>query len=458
MGNANLPASVIVVAYNNLAYTRQCIEHVTAYTALPHELIVIDNGSTDGTQEWLARLAPRSGTRVALKRLTNADNRGFAPAVNQGLAVAEGAFVCLVNNDLLVAPGWLETLLDHLTAEPRAGAVGPMGSGIGGKQDWAAIYGPLPYIGPNGLDREAFLAFAARLRAGVAGAFTEAKSLSGSCWVMRTELLRQLGGLDEGCRNGADDADLSLRLRLAGYRLYVAEDVFVHHYGHVTFSLLGRAAESAAAEAAWAHFNDKWRHVGVPWETLFVNEDRWHYDGRFRNPRGFAAAYRPARIQLDLGSGDNPAGGVGCLDWIHCDRRPGPCVEVVCDVRTLPFPDNHADVVRASHLVEHLELDEVPDALREWHRVLKPGGRLTLITPDLEHACREYVAGRLSAGGVTANLLGAGGFPENLHRSLWDRVSLTVVLQQAGFAEAVRDVQCPDWQLKMDAVKGLRAS
>jgi predicted SAM-dependent methyltransferase len=414
---------------------------------------VVDNGSDDDTVAWLRTLPPVEGHRRNLKIVENRENRGFAPAVNQGLARAEGAFVVLLNNDLLVPPGWLSALMRQLNTLPHAGAVGPMGSGIGGKQDYAAIYGPLPYITPEGSGRHGFLDFAARWESVARGTFTEAKSLSGSCLFMRTELLRALGGLDEGCRMGADDADLSLRLRLQGYRLYVAEDVFVHHYDHVTFAALDSEAQQRAADTAWEHFAQKWRDVGVDWDTLFMNETRWHYDARFRNRRGFAPAYRPARVLLDLGSGDNPAGGVGNPDWIHCDCRPFPCVEVVADVRALPFPERHADEVRASHVIEHFDLDEVPAVLREWARVLKPGGRLTVITPDLAFMCREYAAGRMSAGAVSMNLLGTGGWPENVHRSLWDRVSLTMALEAQGFDRIVRDPDYPAWQLKLDAVK-----
>ncbi|CAB1128376.1 conserved protein of unknown function [Candidatus Hydrogenisulfobacillus filiaventi] len=441
-----------MVTWNNLAHTRRCLAALEAHTDAPYELIVVDNASGDGTVDWVRTLPRAQGLRRGLVLLTNPENRGFAPAVNQGLAAAGGETVCLLNNDLLLPPGWLSRLHRQLDLLPDAGAVGPLGSGLGAKQDYVVAYGPLPYLDP-GNDGAAFTAFARAWAETAAGTFTEAKSLSGACLLMRTALLRAMGGLDPGCRLGADDADLSLRLRLAGYRLYVAEDVFVHHFGHASFARLNPAAEAAVAQEAWDHFNRKWQGLGVDWETLFVNEVRWHYDGRFRNRRGYAPLTRPPRIRLDLGSGTQPAGGAGNPDWIHCDGRLGPCVEVVCDLRALPFPDDHADVVRASHVLEHFAPAEVPAVLQEWGRVLKPGGVLTVITPDLAHTCRAYTAGQVSAGAVTANLLGAGEDAPDLHRSLWDTVSLTVVLQQAGFAAIRRDPAYPAWQLKLDARK-----
>ena len=445
--------SIIVVTWNNLRYTQECIEFLTAYTDVAYELIVVDNGSTDGTIEWLNELRSEDRSRIALKIIRNSLNEGFAHAVNEGLAEASGDYVFLLNNDLLVSPGWLGTLIGHLETLPNAGAVGPMGGGIGGKHDYVASYGSVPY-NDDGVDKDLFVEFSQRIAHDYAGDYTEAKSLSGCCLLIATDLFRTLGGLDEGHKMGADDADLSLRLRLQGYRLYIAEDVYVHHYGHVSFALLEHDLQDQVVQDSWTYFNRKWRDVGVPWDTLFMNEEHWNYEGWFRNRRGFASTLRPDQVRLDLGAGKFPAGGVGNSDWIHCDILSFPCIVVVCDVRNLPFPDNHAEEIYASNVIEHFTLEEVSSVLKEWARVLKPGHTLTIITPDIEHTCREYVAGHISGVVVSMNFLGEGGFWENMLRSLWDRVSLTIVLQNHGFVEVVRDTDYPEWQLKLVATKG----
>jgi len=274
--------SIIVVTWNNLRYTKECIEFVQKYTDAPYELIIVDNASTDGTPEWLKTI----GAIV----IENGENEGFSKAVNKGLAVAKGEYVFLLNNDLLVPPHWLSTLIKHIETLPNAAAVGPMGCAIGSKQDYAAIYGEAPWDG-NPHNVQTFIDFTNKLNTKYSGDFTEAKSLSGACMLIRADIFQELG-LDEGCRMGADDADLSLELRLKGYRLYVAEDVLVYHYNHVTFKLLDTEAQDKSANDSWDHFNHKWRNVEADWDTLFENEDKWHYDGLFKNRRGYAESRR----------------------------------------------------------------------------------------------------------------------------------------------------------------------
>lgn len=83
--------SIVVVTHNQLAYTRMCVDSVLLRTDESFELIFVDNGSTDGTVEYLRSLS-------TAKTLFNTENRGFAPAVNQGLQVAQGEQVVLLNN------------------------------------------------------------------------------------------------------------------------------------------------------------------------------------------------------------------------------------------------------------------------------------------------------------------------------------------------------------------------
>lgn len=441
--------SIIIVTWNNFKYTKECIKYLTEYTDKFYELIVVDNASSDGTVRWLETLTHKEGNRTGLKIIKNKENVGFSKAVNQGLAVANGDYVFLLNNDLLVSEYWLSTLIGHLETLPNAGAVGGMGRAIGGKQDYAAIYGQLPYEDVNG-----FIDFSQKVYYKNKGNYTETKILSGSCMLIKADLFRNLGGLDEGCKMGADDADLSIQLRLKGYRLYVAEDIFFHHYNHVSFLLLDDQAREQAYADSWDYFNHKWQHLNLDLDILLMNEERWNYDGLFKNRRGYAEAVQLKLIKLDLGSGENPAGGIGNKEWIHCDAYDFPCIEIVCDLKKLPFEDNYADEIFSSNVIEHFTYEEAPKVLKEWLRVLKPGGKITLTTPDVEYTCKEYVKGNIFAGVVGMNFLGKGGFMENTHKSLWDTIQLTYVIGQQGFVDIVRDIDYPDWQLKIVAKKG----
>lgn len=98
--------SIIILTYNQLDYTKQCIDSIRKYTAAgTYELIVIDNKSTDGTPEWLSQ-------QHDILAVLNDRNEGFPKGCNQGIALAKGENVLLLNNDVIVTPRWLDLLVE----------------------------------------------------------------------------------------------------------------------------------------------------------------------------------------------------------------------------------------------------------------------------------------------------------------------------------------------------------
>lgn len=216
-----MKTSIVILTHNQLDYTLRCLESVQAHTS-DYELIVVDNGSTDGTAELLRQ----SGFKTELNRR----NEGFAKGCNQGLALAEGDNVLFLNNDTVVTAGWLEAMERLLEREPLCGMVGPVSNYVSGPQRVDAPYGP----GIDGLEP-----FAAQRAAGWRGRSWELPRLVGFCLLLRRRLALEMGGFDEGYGLGNyEDDDLCLRLRRDGWRLLVACDSFVHHYGHVTMNAL----------------------------------------------------------------------------------------------------------------------------------------------------------------------------------------------------------------------------
>jgi GT2 family glycosyltransferase len=243
--------SVVVVTRDNLAFLRLCLESVLAGTESPFELIVVDNGSSDGTPAYLARLAERNPN---VRLIANESNRGFAAACNQGAALAAGEVLVLLNDDAAVSHGWLGRLAAHLD-RPDVGMVGPATNRTGNEAQIDADY--RTWAG--------FARFADARAGQHAGEAFEIPTLTMFCVAMRRALYEQVGPLDERFEIGLlEDDDYSRRVREMGYRLLCADDAFVHHFGETSFGKLAASGQYARVlEANRARFEEKW---GVPWQ------------------------------------------------------------------------------------------------------------------------------------------------------------------------------------------------
>ena len=101
--------SIIVPGWNQLEFTKQCVAALKEHTRPSWELIVVDNGSTDGTAIYLE--GARDMAAVPVTVVSNATNLGFPAAINQGLRLARGEYLVLLNNDVVVTDGWLDQLI-----------------------------------------------------------------------------------------------------------------------------------------------------------------------------------------------------------------------------------------------------------------------------------------------------------------------------------------------------------
>ncbi len=247
--DAHPKVSVIVVSYDNQALTRACLESVLRNSMHPHlEVLVVDNGSKDGSAEMLAALHDER-VRVILNR----ENVGFAAANNQGLRLATGDVLVLLNNDTVVPRGWLPRMLRHLD-DPRIGLAGAV-TNFSGNESRIAV----PYTSVDEMH-----AFAdAYMRAHDGERFDIAVAAM-YCVGMRRNVFERIGLLDESFGMGMfEDDDYSHRARLAGFRVICAEDVFVHHIGQASFSRLDAGTYEALWKRNQAYFERKW---GVRWE------------------------------------------------------------------------------------------------------------------------------------------------------------------------------------------------
>lgn len=283
--------SLIIVSYNCLDSLIRTLDSIGLKTYHPYELIVIDNNSVDHTAEWLERkrdsLKPPSG-RIQL--VFNQENQGYSAACNQGIALASGDYLAFLNSDLLVSDFWLSRLVDHLRKIPRAGMVGPLGKGIGGSQNYVQIYREIGYYQPaaGGLDHYNHLIYSR-----YQGSYAETKFLIGCCILVKKELIDRVGGFDQALFMSADDFDFSLRARIVGYGLYVADDVVIHHYDHQSFNTLEATVAKRYIEQGWSVFRQKWARLLQKYsmDDLFYNNRRLFFRGIKKGRRSAVKIY-----------------------------------------------------------------------------------------------------------------------------------------------------------------------
>ncbi|QEM69755.1 glycosyltransferase [Geobacter sp. FeAm09] len=251
VGRRPLPlVSIIILTINQLPYTMECVASIQRHTREPYELIFIDNGSTDGTVPWLRALAAREPDTCRV--IENSANLGFAKGCNQGLEAAQGDYLLLLNNDVVVTEGWLSGLLDCFRHRPETGIVGPLTNNISGIQRLPGA----PPAPRDGIDE-----FAAALRARFAGRRIYNRRIVGFCMLFTRDLLNRVGYLDDSFGNGNfEDDDYCLRAELEGFRNLIAGDVFIHHYGSVSFR--GNNLDYAQSMAGnRGVFNRKWNRT-----------------------------------------------------------------------------------------------------------------------------------------------------------------------------------------------------
>lgn len=212
--------SIIILSYNTLEYTKLCLESVRTCTVSgSYELIVVDNGSTDGSAEWL-----QEQDDIILQ--CNAENRGFPGGCNQGMRLATGDALLLLNSDTIVTPHWLENLRRALDSEPRIGAVGCVTNYCSNLQTIPVNYDTI----------EKMMSFAERYNHSNPELWRPWLRLVGFCFLWKRSIYARLGGFDERFNPGNyEDDDLSLRIRKAGYELLLCQDTFIHHFGSQSF-------------------------------------------------------------------------------------------------------------------------------------------------------------------------------------------------------------------------------
>ena len=254
--------SLIVLCHNKLACTQRCLGAVVQHSVVeaPWELIVVDNGSTDGTGDWLdhelSTLAASRNLRLTV--LTNDHNAGCSTARNQALAVATGRNLVFLDND--IAPrtrAWLPRLATTLEAQPRTALIAPK-----------LVYPSSPYhiqCAGVGISRLGHVCFRGRGEERDDPRFNHpepVQCLTSACLLARTDLVRACGGFDEAFNPVQfEDFDLCYRLRQQGWEARYQPDVEMYHFESTTTQGTPTLANPAVVVRNGLTFQRRWRQL-----------------------------------------------------------------------------------------------------------------------------------------------------------------------------------------------------
>jgi len=244
---AGIDVTIVVVSCNALQNTQRCVASLRACAdaRYPQRLVVVDNGSTDGSREWLS-------AQQDLELLENPANYGAPRARNQALRHAQqrglGQWIAFLDNDVMVTRGWLERALYHGAVDPGVGSV-PLCANRASKHQ------VVPYSG--GASQQELDTFAAAHYAKEPRRGKDSLLFTSLAVLVRREVIERIGGFDEAFSPwGFEDDDLSLRITLAGWRNRVARDTFVHHAHYATQAKVER--HNGWMEENWRRFVAKW--------------------------------------------------------------------------------------------------------------------------------------------------------------------------------------------------------
>lgn len=275
--------SIIILTWNGLAYTKRCLETLRGRTAFPaYEVVVVDNGSTDGTVEYLRALP-------WLRLFENRDNQGFVRGNNRALAECDGDsdFVLLNNDTEIFQPDWLSRLQGSAYSSPEVGIVGARLRRPGGMLQHAGTYMPVEtfwgqQVGAGEKDVNQFNADA------------EVEGVVFACAYIKREVYERVGPLDEDYFSYFEDSDYCLKARSQGFKVVCCGSVTVIHHEN-TSTKVNKVAHGGMFLESQKTFKRKWQATLE--SSRYTSEVNWHSLLNF--PSGYANSSRELVLELD---------------------------------------------------------------------------------------------------------------------------------------------------------------
>lgn len=232
-----IQTAIIVCAHNALATTKECVSYIARNTSNPHILQLVDNGSTDGTLEYMKGVS---------SNLAIPSNRGIAHGRNLGaykfLNDPSIKYLCFLDNDTKVSDGWLSSMISIMEANPKIGILGPLSNNADGSQN---IY-EMPNSEKHLSSREPEFFFA--------------DDINRFCMLVPVAIAKGVGLFDETFGlYGCEEKDLCIRVKEAGYEVAIANRVYIEHAGKTTI-LQNKMDWQKLMSYSTSKFMKKWKH------------------------------------------------------------------------------------------------------------------------------------------------------------------------------------------------------
>ncbi|MGG7176587.1 methyltransferase domain-containing protein [Clostridium paraputrificum] len=255
--------SIVLLTYNNLEYTKICIDSIKRYSCNEdYEIIVVDNNSTDGTVEWLKK-------QEGIKYILNKENKGFPAGCNQGIELSKkDNDIFLLNNDTVIMPNSILNLRIGLYSDEEVGATGAVSNSVAYYQQISEVYD----------DFDGYMDFALKNNIADENSYESRVKLIGFAMLIKRNVLDKVGLLDERFTPGNfEDDDISLRILMEGYKLLLCRDSYIHHFGSVSFKK-DKKGFNEVLKINSKKFEEKWGFVseystGIRYDLInLINE------------------------------------------------------------------------------------------------------------------------------------------------------------------------------------------
>lgn len=398
--------SIVVLIWNNIKISMECIQSILITTKHPYELILVDNGSEQSVENLLKKKLKKY---KHIKVIRNDINQGFPQGCNDGMKHATGEHILLLNNDTLLTPFWLTRMVAGFTFQ-ETGIVGPMSINISGFQNIEIK--ELPY---NNLDE--LCDFSNHFALQHLGMFPRVDLIIGFAMLIRKEVWKKIGGMDPifGFGNCEDD-DYCARAKRVGFIINLCNDIFIHHIGSVSFKQLNVEMEKLIVyNQMYSHFH----HFEHQKALDFIEEARFSSQ---KHEEGKQIWFSEGRKEFEK------------RDYIPFEIR-----DCLLNVTTLPHPFPKEQTVLAIFPTEENDwTQKIKNILHSgWNCII----RIEPPIPFLQREIQEALLSEMSSEQMSHIFLDCEYIPTVERGIIYDRVSALYYFQRIDFFRFEREAQ-----------------